>query len=240
MPTIVFVTRPGMDDLVINMRNRSGESVGSSDNETTEIADGLYTSEVTGTGIVYVIASDGAYQAFGWANLDEAVNGIVEVLDSYEAASKAGDSQVSAIALQVFQRLAGSSVAALAKPTTGKPLDGIFDTDFSLDVTAATTAGNKLVFDVRHCANDESPLLSVDSVSGLVSIKGQNAVTAGDASVVRLSSTLVHVRIRARSLRLIGYGSRIVALREISSTETFERYSATLQLGRSASRQYAP
>lgn len=241
MVTLRFKTVPGITPLVVNMYDVDGASTGSTNNACTELVTGLYTSSVTGSGIVYVVASKGAFKATGWADLSNVVGGFVEVCNTYSEA--AGDLvDETAIAAKVYQKLAGSSVALLDAPASGDPLDSVLYGDFSLRAPAAVASSSTIVVEIRGSLKSTIADISADSADGLLELLG-NAVTGGDAenaSVTRVDASNVDIWIAASVFSQLDPGTYHLEVKELAADETVSpRYEVDLIVRRSAARRIA-
>lgn len=184
-------------------------------------------------GVVFVVATATNVRVSGYFDLDNPVGGYSQLVDSLTAVDE------SAIALEVFRRLAGQRVALADAPIVGSVRDVVNSLDYSDAIDITTGAGSLLVFTVRKCVGDSAAQLEADSAVGLYTLAGASWPTAGDGSVTRTSSTRVDVRIKAAALQLLPPGKYAAELRELASGNVIGGVEFELNLRRSAGRRVA-
>ncbi len=146
------------------------------------------------------------------------------------------DGTPSEIAQDIFELLVGSSVALANVPSSASDsLDIISNADLVLTISVSTTSGARLIFSIG-CRKDDSAALEADSTTGLLSIDGQDTVTASDASVVRQDGSTVVVTIKAAAMELIGLGGFDLELREINGLNTVSKWIGSGVVRRVAGR----
>ncbi len=149
---------------------------------------------------------------------------------------------ITAIALAVFRRLSSGSAAVgqLVGPTQGEPLDAINSADFNYTASIETAATSTIVFSIRQCADESTPHLEADSVSGLTVLSGVNSPTSSSAVITRVSGTQATVFIKAAALAVLAPGSYITELRELTSDgKVVSKLELPIVVRRSASRRIA-
>ncbi len=102
------------------------------------------------------------------------------------------------------------------RPSTGEPEDWPLGNDLDAVITAATTAGSRLIVTLRRCVNSPIPDVEIDSVAGLLRVTGVPAPTAADGSVVRTSATSVTVHLAAAAFKSLRIGDYQLALEEVT------------------------
>jgi hypothetical protein len=226
----------------------------------TEVSPGRYRLSTALTGIVWLDAVSGAVRAIGFADLDNpesngysnAVDAVISVnttaiADAVTAAINAegielSGSNIAAITLGIYRRLAAGSAAIgqLVGPTQGEPLDAINSADFNYSALIDTASSSRIVFSIRKCADDPTPQLEADSVSGLTILTGQATPTSSQAVITRVSGTQATVLVKAAAFTLLAPGKYHTELRELTNDgRTISKLELPIVIRRSASRRSA-
>lgn len=256
---IEFTSTPGKTFVVIVRDPGANYAALATGIASSEISPGRYRANVgTLAGLVWIEATAGATRCLGFADLDSpAASGFAHVVDALvavdvaaiadavaDAVNAAGvalsPGDISSIALAVYRRLAGASVALLDGPTTDGELDAVHSADFSYTFDADVAAGSSLVFTIKRDVADETPALEILSSVGLSVLNGVAAANAIDGSIVRLSATQCRAFIRARSFAQLAPGRYVVEFRELATGNvTKSKHELAINLRRSASSRVA-
>jgi hypothetical protein len=227
----------GTAGLSLFLRNQStGVLLNAGGDALTEdpAGSGRFTADVAETieGIHYAIVKDGSGRSRRDGYLDD---GATIVQPDYPSATGGGGGSVDydLIASSVYQLLRGASAVLLKVPVPGELFEVTYNCDLSMDIPCSTTSGARIILSIG-CENADSPLLTADTTSGLLSIAGQASVPPADAVVTRVDGTKVRIYVRARSLKLVARGQHSIEIREIIGTQTNPKFKATIELTGSA------
>lgn len=139
------------------------------------------------------------------------------------------------IAIEVFKRLIGSSIAVAAVPTSSDLIDIINNVDFDLSISVASTSGARLIFSIG-CPADENASLEADSTTGLITINGEASGSPTLAAITRESDSLVSVLIKAEAISELGTGGFVLELREVVGSATTSLWEANATIRKTSGR----
>lgn len=256
---IEFTSRPGKTFVAAIKDPTDAYAAMATGIACTEVSAGRYRLSTNLTGIVWLDAVSGTVRAIGFADLDNpeangysnAVDAVLSIdttaiADAVTAAINAegielSDSNIAAITLGIYRRLAsGSAAAQVAGPTIGEPLDAINSADFNYSALIDTASSSRIVFSIRKCADDPKPQLEADSVAGLTILTGQATPTSSQAVITRVSATQTTVLVKAAAFQLLAPGQYRTELRELTTDgRTISKLELPIVIRRSASRRSA-
>lgn len=125
-------------------------------------------------------------------------------------------------------------------PVTGATAEQTLAKDFDAQITASTASTSKFVAAFRRKLGDASPVIELDSATGLLTVESIDSPTAGDGSVTRDSSTQVSVHIAADAFDHLASGMYHFDLTEITvGGLVILRYCSKYHFTRSAGRTMA-
>lgn len=160
---------------------------------------------------------------------------ILAVTDTYLPRSEQSpEVDPSQVAVEVFKKLIGSSIAVAAVPTSSDLIDIINNVDFDLSISVASTAGARLIFSIG-CPADDDASLEADSATGLITINGE-AGSPTLAAITRESDSLVSVLIKAEAISELGTGGFVLELREVVGSATTSLWEANATIRKTSGR----
>lgn len=139
------------------------------------------------------------------------------------------------IAIEVFKKLIGSSIAIAAVPASSDLIDMINNVDFDLSISVASTSGARLIFSIG-CPADENASLEADSTTGLITINGEASGSPTLAAITRESDSLVSVLIKAEAISELGTGGFVLELREVVGSATTSLWEANATIRKTSGR----
>lgn len=141
----------------------------------------------------------------------------------------------ASIAVEVFKKLIGSSIAIAAVPAASDSIDIINNVDFDLSISVASTSGARLIFSIG-CPADENASLEADSTTGLITINGEASGSPTLAAITRESNSLVSVLIKAEAISELGTGGFVLELREVVGSATTSLWEANATIRKTSGR----
>lgn len=160
---------------------------------------------------------------------------ILAVTDTYLPRSEQSpEVDPSQVAVEVFKKLIGSSIAVAAVPTSSDSIDIINNVDFDLSISVASTSGARLIFSIG-CPADDDASLEADSATGLITINGE-AGSPTMAAITRESASLVSVLIKAEAITELGTGGFVLELREVVGSATTSLWEANATIRKTSGR----
>ena len=141
----------------------------------------------------------------------------------------------TSIALEVFKKLIGSSIAVATVPTSSNLIDIINNVDFDLSISIVSTSGARLIFSIGCPADDEASL-EADSITGLITINGEASGSPTLAAITRESDSLVSVLIKAEAINELGTGGFVLELREVVGSATTSLWEANANIRKTSGR----
>lgn len=161
---------------------------------------------------------------------------ILAVTDTYLPRSEQSpEVDPSQVAVEVFKKLIGSSIAVAAVPTSSDSIDIINNVDFDLSISVASTSGARLIFSIG-CPADENASLEADSTTGLITINGEASGSPTLAAITRESDSLVSVLIKAEAINELGTGGFVLELREVVGSATTSLWEANATIRKTSGR----
>ena len=210
MSAIEFIATAGKTFSVQLYNATTGAAIGSAFTGVNDSVPTRYRVNVgNAAGVVFMVATATNLRVSGYFDLNKPVGGYSQLVDTL--------ADESAIALEVFRRLAGQRVALADAPIVGNVREVVNSLDYSDAIDLTTSADSVLVFTVRRCTSDAAAQLEADSDIGLYTLAGADWPTASDGSVLRTSSTRVDVHVKAAALQLLAPGKYAAELRELDA-----------------------